>query len=458
MRQARAQEKPLLVYFDALWCSWCQQYKRDVLDRPDVKQFLRRHYIRLVVDFDARPDLFEQYGGKGLPYTVIVSDNGDILNRFVGILSEKDFLETLAQYADRSGPAGVRVEPVREQVFVTGLDVKQYDRFRAAFLDHVASLYDPKLKTLVGQYETGATLKRPSPRTWAYLADHNLWPDRVRPALDAERQRLLDPHDGGFFNFLDPARTGGDYLETSKLLEANARLIAWFASHGEQNAATRNAALSGWRFLREVLWDNRRGGFWQSQLADNTYYALPLDERRAGRRPEVDAIKRADTNAEAAYELWRAGKHLNHPELQRYATRTLDYILNNMVKDDQLFHLASSSGLSVPALPEDRFWVLLAAREIGKQRLGIRAARQLGVLAQQAATWLSRRMKQGAPIPVALAGVIASVSCGSQSDYLMLPPATCEWALTQLNMQSETPPDDVVLGLRAWERRLGAGH
>lgn len=93
LEESRRSNRPVLVYFDAIWCSWCQQYKREVLDKPQVKLFIHRYYSPVVVDFDARPDLFNHFGGRGLPFTVFLSPDGNVVNRFVGILSVKDFFK-----------------------------------------------------------------------------------------------------------------------------------------------------------------------------------------------------------------------------------------------------------------------------------------------------------------------------------------------------------------------------
>lgn len=276
VKKARSVGRPTLVYFDALWCSWCQQYKREVLDKPQVKSFLKRHYVAVVVDFDARPDLFNRFGGRGLPFTVILSPDGNVVNRFVGILAEKDFLAMLQENKERSKTQTVSLSAIADVIYVRELSRDGYHQFRKAFLDHIDMLYSSELGVLAGQYETGATLKRPSPRTWMYLMKRNLWSARVKKAVAAERIRLLDKQDGGFFNYLDTGRPEDDYLESSKLLEVNAWLTAWFARASRKTKSATIGADMGWFYLRDMLWDKKHGGFWQAQVADNIYYQLPI--------------------------------------------------------------------------------------------------------------------------------------------------------------------------------------
>ncbi len=451
--KARAGNRPLLVYFDALWCSWCQQYRREVLDRPDVQSFIQRHYVAVVVDFDARPDLFSRFGGVGLPFTVVLSAQGRPVNRFVGVLSEANFLAMLQDSMERSGLSSVSDSDIFDVVYAGEADRASYQRFRQAFLQHVDQLYSAQLATLAGQYESGATLKRPSPQTWWYLTKHGLWPQRVKKAVLAERDRLLDRQHGGFFNFLDSSGPEADYLESAKLLGANAWLIAWFASAAQTMPVARAVAEQSWFYLRDVLWDEKQGGFWQAQVADNEYYALAAAERLKRSPPPVDKIKRADTNAQAAIALHRAGRELNNAEMRHYAAQTLDFVVAHLMPGDVLFHVRDAAGESVLAFPQDWFWLLLAAQEVGngdQQR-----ERKLKLLAKQAGAWLQQQMnkKSAAPLPPELIALIAASSCRPDA-FSQLPESTCVWALRQLRIEAETPPDVIVPGLLAWQAYL----
>lgn len=453
LEESRRSNRPVLVYFDAIWCSWCQQYKREVLDKPQVKLFIHRYYSPVVVDFDARPDLFNHFGGRGLPFTVFLSPDGNVVNRFVGILSVKDFLQTLKENAERFKPKLGVLPSLSNTIHVRKLDRDGYQQFRKAFLDHISLLYSDELETLVGQYETGATLKRPSPRTWLWLTKHELWPVRAEKAIVVERNRLLDKQDGGFFNFLDPGRPEGDYLESSKLLEANAWLIAWFARASRDSKFAAVGADIGWFYLRDVLWDKKSGGFWQAQIADSKYYELPVPERIKKSPPPVDKIKRADTNAQAAIALYRAGRDRNNAEMKRYAKKTLNFILDQMVQDEILFHVRNDANGSVAALPQDWFWVLLAGQEISG--ISQERERKMRNIAKQASAWLQQQMDSKRPpiLSVELAALIARSSCG-RTAQARLPESTCGWALRQLRIEPETPPDELVPGLLAWESYL----
>ncbi len=456
LRQAHRDGRPALLYFDAPWCSWCQLYKRDTLEHAAVRAALRKDFVAIVVDFDARPDLMQRYGGKGLPFTVILSPGGEVLNRFVGMLTPEDMRQMLAQVRDRQNVPEPEPSPGFYQSHgVRSLDRQGYERFRAAFLQHLEWLYDSESETLAGHFPTGAALKRPSPRTWIYLMDHGLWPQRTRRAASVEWRRLSDPVAGGFFNFFDASSGDGEHLETSKLLEVNAWLSAWLAQAGRHDRQVADAARAGWGYLHDVLWDAKWGGFYQAQAADADYYALAPELRRRRPPPPVATVKRADTNAQAAWALLRMARYSGDAQVNDYAVRTVDFVLREMVRDGALFHLWRDGELSLPDLPQNWFWVLAAGAEVERLRPDPRRRRRLNAVAETAGRWLTAQMRaaRAERLPAELAGLIAWVA-GSRDLYPVIPSKARDWALRQLRIAADTPPDDLVTGLRAWEATL----
>lgn len=454
--RARRLGRPVFVYFDAPWCSWCQRYERETLSVPAVRRYLARHYVPALVNYDLRPDLMHSYGGRGLPYTVLLSPSGAVLTRFTGVLTAADLLDTLAA-ARRHGleaePAGTSMA---DTVYARTVDRDGLRHFRAAFLEHLDGLYSPVHRTLAGRFPTGATLKRPSPLTWLYLHDRGLWRDRLRAAMRIERERLWDPVDGGFFNFLDASRLDDEHVETSKLLETNAWLTALFAEIGRRQPAARKAAVSGWHYLRSRLWDPARGGFWQAQRADAEYYARPAKTRARHAPPAIEPIKRADTNAQAALACLRLASAMHLPEAAEHAVRTVDFLLREFWRGGRLYHAQSPSGFVTPDLPTDGFWVLAAGAAV--ERLAPQPSRSaiLARLAAKAGRWLEQRMAAAAspPLSVELLSVIAWASrCYRDSDP-PLPDAALPWALGRLRIEPETAPDEVIIGLAAWETEL----
>lgn len=453
LEQARVRNRPAFVYFDAPWCSWCHLYQAETLDQPPVRTALARDFIPVVVDYDARPDLIERFRARGLPYTLILAPDGRVLNAFTGVLSAPDLLDVLVRVKE-APVSTLDAEPFADTVRPAGVDRAAYLRFREAFIEHLERLYRPGDGTLAGSYATGATLKRPSPLTWIYLDREGLWPERSGAAARAERDRLWDRANGGFFNFLDPSHPEKDHLETSKLLEANAWLSVWMAHHGARDPEARAAALSGWFYLREVLWDQGAGGFFQAQRADASYYGLYGTPRLRADPPPVERIKRADTNAQAAWALADLSRLLGEAQPADFAAGTMDYIVRRLVRTGRLYHIERLGRLETPTLPQDMFWVLAAAAEVEAVRPDPARRSGIATVERAAAQWLRERMRtrDGEELSVELAGLVAWVAATGR--YAALPKDAAAWALGQLRIEPHTPPDELVIGLRAWEAVL----
>lgn len=445
--EARRTDKPVLVYFDAQWCSWCHQYERETLSKARVRRALRRHTVPVRVDWDARSDLVNRYGGRGLPFNVLLTPDGELVRRFTGILPPEDLIR-LVRAASLEGHEPAHEPGLRPEA----LDGEGYRAYRRAFLDHLERLYDPEIGTLAGRFETGTGLKRVQPLSWMWLADHGLWPKRRTSAARADMERVWDRLDGGFFYYADPHRPGG-HVETAKLLEHNAWMTAWLA--GIEEGQARQAAQSGWFFLREVLWDPD-GGFWRGQIADEDYYKLPPAKRVARSTPPVRRLKLADANAQASLALLEAAGHLQRPAMVDYGARALDFVLGALLHGGHLYHVLSDGERKVADLPADLFWVLIAGAKLQGETSDRDGDDRLARVANIAGKWLEARMKEEAPdLRTEVAGLAAN-ACGRRERYPQLPEGCQAWALERLALRAETRPDWVIMGLRAWEDRLAA--
>ncbi|MEN8214269.1 MAG: thioredoxin family protein [Pseudomonadota bacterium] len=451
LSHSRAARRPALVYFQAPWCSWCHVYERDTLGDPRIIDIIRRRFVPVLVNYDARPDLLKSYRGFGLPFTVILDADGKLLARLPGILNPPDMLQSLQQIV-----AMRQVSELQEPetlVQVTDLGSKSYQAFITQWLEHLEDLYEPATGTFTGVLDSGATLKRSAPRAWTFMLEQNLWPDRTKRAAQATLDNLYDPRHGGFFYFRDPHRSD-EHLETAKMLDANAWLIHWFAQAGRMYRDTTllDAARDGGSYLREVLWDRENGGFIQAQVSDAGYYKQKdgsLDP------PALDRIKRTDSNAQAAVALMEAAQPLNDDALLDDAIATVNYLLRSHLQDGQLYHSRSDAGFGpVYNLPEDIFWLLAATQAATEISPFVASSKKTGLLYQLANQWLLKAMQPYSreQLPNELLGIIAWVAVNSENP--LIPRKTTAWALRQLRIESTTRPDELIYALKAWHKHL----
>ncbi|MDP1533314.1 MAG: hypothetical protein Q8L92_06995, partial [Rubrivivax sp.] len=100
------------------------------------------------------------------------------------------------------------------------------------------------------------------------------------------------------------------------------------------------------------------------------------------------------------------------------------------------------------------FWVLAAGAELERVRPDRVRRERLAAIAGMAGRWLEVRMRDAAAprLDNELAGLIAHTA-GQPDLYPQLSGDARAWALGQLRIEVETPPDEPVVGLWAWQMR-----
>jgi YHS domain-containing protein/thiol-disulfide isomerase/thioredoxin len=72
-RESQATGKPLLIVFTASWCHWCHKMADQTFGNPQIMQRVDEEYIPVLVDVDARRDLYDRAGANGLPTILVAS-------------------------------------------------------------------------------------------------------------------------------------------------------------------------------------------------------------------------------------------------------------------------------------------------------------------------------------------------------------------------------------------------
>jgi thiol:disulfide interchange protein len=94
LEEARASNKPPLVYFTASWCGPCQSLKHTTWADKGVEAALR-DYVPVKVDIDEQPDLARLFTIDGVPTFVVLDREGHSTKRMTGALPPREFLEWL---------------------------------------------------------------------------------------------------------------------------------------------------------------------------------------------------------------------------------------------------------------------------------------------------------------------------------------------------------------------------
>lgn len=80
---ATRQQKPMLVFFTAEWCTYCHQMEADAFVQEAVVN-LSREFVCILVDADGEPGVCRDFRIKGYPTIQFLSARGVPLNRVTG--------------------------------------------------------------------------------------------------------------------------------------------------------------------------------------------------------------------------------------------------------------------------------------------------------------------------------------------------------------------------------------
>src|SRR5438270_14068072 len=92
---ARKEKRFVLLDLGAVWCHWCHVMEEITYRDPRVIEEIRRHFVPLRVDQDARPDLSNRYEDYGWPATIIFDGAGRELVKFAGYVPPPRMLALL---------------------------------------------------------------------------------------------------------------------------------------------------------------------------------------------------------------------------------------------------------------------------------------------------------------------------------------------------------------------------
>ncbi len=98
---AQQENKPVAVYFWAIWCQYCARFQSDTLGNPEVKKILEKDYVLVAMDLDIDRNVAGKYGVSYPPYVLFLDGNDTVLNRIAGAVGPEIFLPVVTQVRDQ---------------------------------------------------------------------------------------------------------------------------------------------------------------------------------------------------------------------------------------------------------------------------------------------------------------------------------------------------------------------
>ena len=98
---AKTENKPIAVYFWAVWCQYCAKFQADTLGNPQVKQILEKDYVLVAMDLDQDRDVAQTYGVSYPPYVLFLDGNNKVIDRIAGAVDAQTFLPIVTKVRDQ---------------------------------------------------------------------------------------------------------------------------------------------------------------------------------------------------------------------------------------------------------------------------------------------------------------------------------------------------------------------
>lgn len=103
LKTAKAEGKPVILVFSAVWCPPCQAMKKSVYPSAEVKPLHDKFvWAYLDVDEESNAKAAEKYGVQGIPHVQFLSKDGKALGNQVGGVSPAEFAGILSKVSEKA--------------------------------------------------------------------------------------------------------------------------------------------------------------------------------------------------------------------------------------------------------------------------------------------------------------------------------------------------------------------
>jgi len=359
-REAREQDRPILLAISAVWCHWCHVMDETSYSDAEVIRMTNERYIPVRVDNDQRPDVNRRYNMGGWPTTAFLTPDGEILHggTYVPPQVMRSYLSEVADlWKDQKDELAQRIAEARSK---EGAAADERGALSWDIVDQVGSLirgqYDPQY----GGF--GREPKFPQPKLLRFLLDdfaRYAYPDvatMLHKTLGSMAAGGMYDHvEGGFFRYSTTRQWQIPHYE--KMLEDNAELLAIYADALRllPDAGYDRIARDVIRWMDAVLWTEEAKAFAGSQDADEHYYTLDAAERAKHDTPFVDRRIYTSWNALAASAYEAASRALRDPRLEARGHDVGRTIATRLHRRDPraVFHFDAGKGPQVADLLTD---------------------------------------------------------------------------------------------------------
>jgi uncharacterized protein YyaL (SSP411 family) len=352
--RARREDKPVLLSISAVWCHWCHVMDETSYSDDAVIASIGKRFVPVRVDNDRRPDVNARYNQGGWPTTAFLTPDGALIAGAT-YLPPDQLSQALDQISDF-------YRANREQILERAEQIRSARRESPAADGELnESIVATVVRRIAGAYDEeyggfGDAPKFPMIDALDFLLqeyritrEQHLYDMVAKSLLAMSGGGMYDHVEGGFFRYSTTRDWTVPHFE--KMTEDHAGLLRLLAVlvRITRNDRFRQTLVSACEYVRRVLLDPRTQLFAGSQDADETYYALPLEQRRGMNAPYVDHTSYSNWSAAMAGSFVMAGDALEDDRLVSEGEAALDALHERMRDaDGLLYHFIEQSENAAP--------------------------------------------------------------------------------------------------------------
>jgi len=90
-------DKPILIVFGAEWCTFCKKMEKTTLAEKDMVKAINERFVPVHLDFDKSKAIAEALEVKGIPSSIVISTEAEVLSRKDGFAKSEDYVKVLAK-------------------------------------------------------------------------------------------------------------------------------------------------------------------------------------------------------------------------------------------------------------------------------------------------------------------------------------------------------------------------
>jgi len=86
MARSKFEKKKVFLHFTAEWCYYCGVMEKETFNDGAIISSLNENFISIKVDYDRETKTSDFYRVRGLPDTIFIAENGQIIGRRPGYI------------------------------------------------------------------------------------------------------------------------------------------------------------------------------------------------------------------------------------------------------------------------------------------------------------------------------------------------------------------------------------